>query len=649
MSRLALPVKALLIAAASAAAAPVFESAWLAHRIAALNSLALTDLARLFALISGEIWVAVATAHFAATALALAAAAALFRGRISTPAFLVASVSPAVAFILLLELTEPLEEIATWRHADVYWRVSSPLIALPAAFTLAFYAAIQMLSTLSRKLLPRTARHVLLSLLLLSAVLASAAYLRAYPSPGKSRLPVRVRTQTGRGAILTPGANVRVFFIGVDGATWDVIGPLAERGVLKNIAGLVERGSHGRMRTLKPTLSPLIWTTIATGLPPERHGIGGFVEYEVEGLTRNLSILPGRKPMKFWRNFLDGDHVVRTTIKRTSRSGAAVWNVLSAAGLSVNVVRWPVSFPPERVNGRMVTHRTYYELRGDPAEQTRGGAGGAEREITTSPPDFVSEIAPLLTRPEDLDPSAMSRFVVVNELFRRQFLQSDRYDKSSEASILKFIHNEDEFFNRVALYVLDNYPSRFFSLYIYGLDAVQHYFWKYMKPEDFSDVDPAKLETYGGVIRGYYEYVDETIGKILERADENTVVIVASDHGMESVAPEGAEGFRSGSHSNAPDGIFIIAGKGINRRAHALDVRPADVLPTILRIFGVPAARDVAGKTLDSALDEKTYPERKSVRSYEWTTEWTGGRPGGNNHVTENEMIERLKNLGYIK
>jgi len=69
---------------------------------------------------------------------------------------------------------------------------------------------------------------------------------------------------------------LKVFIIGIDGASWNVVGPLLEQGFLSNLGALIESGTHGNMNNLGETQSPIIWTTIATGKLPDQHRIQAF-------------------------------------------------------------------------------------------------------------------------------------------------------------------------------------------------------------------------------------------------------------------------------------------------------------------------------------------------------------------------------------
>jgi len=124
---------------------------------------------------------------------------------------------------------------------------------------------------------------------------------------------------------LTATPVSRVLVIGVDGLEWSVIRPLLQAGELPNIRALMERGSFGNLATMEPTLSPVIWTTIATGKSAGQHGI---------------------------HNFRDPDGKVYSSSRRTTR---ALWNIADRYGLSSNVVGWWTTWPAEEIRGVMVS------------------------------------------------------------------------------------------------------------------------------------------------------------------------------------------------------------------------------------------------------------------------------------------------------
>ena len=76
----------------------------------------------------------------------------------------------------------------------------------------------------------------------------------------------------------------RLLLVGWDAADWKIIEPLMARGEMPNVAGLVREGVRGNLATLHPPLSPMLWTSIATGKRPSRHGIHGFIEPTPDGM-----------------------------------------------------------------------------------------------------------------------------------------------------------------------------------------------------------------------------------------------------------------------------------------------------------------------------------------------------------------------------
>src|ERR1041385_1643059 len=123
----------------------------------------------------------------------------------------------------------------------------------------------------------------------------------------------------------------RVLLIGWDSADWKVIRPLIEAGLMPNLARLIGQGVSGNLGTIYPILSPMLWTSIATGKRPYKHGIHGFTEPMPDGSgVRPVSLL--------------------------SRKVKAVWNILNQNGKRSLVVGWWPSHPAEPINGAMVSN-----------------------------------------------------------------------------------------------------------------------------------------------------------------------------------------------------------------------------------------------------------------------------------------------------
>ncbi|MCZ6823117.1 MAG: alkaline phosphatase family protein, partial [Deltaproteobacteria bacterium] len=121
----------------------------------------------------------------------------------------------------------------------------------------------------------------------------------------------------------------RALLIGIDGATPRVMTPLLKAGRLPHLAKIAASGVYAPLRSHAPITSPRIWTSIATGMMPDHHGITGF-GYQDEAGVRRL--------------FLS-----------THREVPAIWNIASVAGLRVAVVNWWNTYPVEKLNGVVVS------------------------------------------------------------------------------------------------------------------------------------------------------------------------------------------------------------------------------------------------------------------------------------------------------
>ncbi|MBI5238713.1 MAG: alkaline phosphatase family protein [Deltaproteobacteria bacterium] len=121
----------------------------------------------------------------------------------------------------------------------------------------------------------------------------------------------------------------KIFVIGIDGATFDVINPLLSAGRLPNFARLMKKGSYGTLRSTIPCLSPAAWTSFMTGTNPAKHGILDF----------------------FGRNRNDCGAIF---FNASYRRIETVWSMASRLGRKAIVINVPMTFPPEKVNGVMI-------------------------------------------------------------------------------------------------------------------------------------------------------------------------------------------------------------------------------------------------------------------------------------------------------
>ena len=127
-----------------------------------------------------------------------------------------------------------------------------------------------------------------------------------------------------------------VAIIGMDGIEWRVVRRMIEEGELPNFKKIIENGVYAEMGTLEPMLSPPIWTTIATGVTPETHGITWFMVKDAHG-----NMIP---------------------VTSTQRKVKALWNIVSGEGRSVDVVGWWATWPAENIRGRIISDHMGFHI-----------------------------------------------------------------------------------------------------------------------------------------------------------------------------------------------------------------------------------------------------------------------------------------------
>ena len=157
------------------------------------------------------------------------------------------------------------------------------------------------------------------------------------------------------GASKSSSSN-KVIVLGIDGLDPKIMEKLMDGGELPNFSKLKETGSYRRLATANPSQSPVVWSSIATGSNPAYHGIFDFIIRNPQNYLPELSLTkmnPGN---------ITGSH---KSMFLHARQGNAFWRVTSENGVPTTVIRWPVTFPAEKISGRMLSGLGVPDIKGN--------------------------------------------------------------------------------------------------------------------------------------------------------------------------------------------------------------------------------------------------------------------------------------------
>ena len=436
-----------------------------------------------------------------------------------------------------------------------------------------------------------------------------------------------------------PPERPPILLLAVDGLEWDVLLPMVQRGEVPALRGLMERGVFGRLETLNPTASPIIWTTIATGKAPDDHGIHGFVYPDEEG---GLQL------------YTSADRQVK-----------AFWNVLTDQGLDAAVLGWWITWPAERVRGLMVAQTNTEAAVGvDEKHRLKKGALLEDAPGQVWPPAEEARVLELLRQVD----------AGLDGILEREYGLPAGALPEPEARLVEATRwslRADETYLRVALDRLARGKApAVTAVYTGGTDVIGHRFWRHAFPEQFeTQVPPDRVERFGGLLQASYRRVDRVLAELLELLPSDATVLVVSDHGMHAVqtdAPFGPDddlvSLLSGHHPDAPAGVVLAAGSGICPPAQglAIDALAAqdvpsvasvlDVTPTLLALLGLPVGADMAGRARTEWICPQ-WLERHPVRfvATHDTPQWQEQRARLRAQSSDlEERLDQLRGLGYV-
>jgi predicted AlkP superfamily phosphohydrolase/phosphomutase len=264
----------------------------------------------------------------------------------------------------------------------------------------------------------------------------------------------------------------KILVYGIDGGTLSLVGPWARRGELPNLAKLLGAGASGALRSTLHPLTPQAWSSFLTGMNPGKHGVFDFGR---------------RRPGSYSLTLTDS----------TSRRAPAIWSYLEEHDLSTGVVNLPLTFPLEPVHGFMVSGMHC------PSLDEALGPRSLMADVLEVAPDYVIDV--------------MSPWYSERDAF------------------LADVHKMTDARGRLALHLYKKHRPDLFIVVMVAVDRVCHALYEQMSDPKNHNRDGRAGWKYSGEVLRAYKAVDRVLGDFLQAIDDDTIVVVMSDHGFGSL------------------------------------------------------------------------------------------------------------------
>ena len=412
----------------------------------------------------------------------------------------------------------------------------------------------------------------------------------------------------------------KVLLIGWDSADWNMINPLLDAGQMPALEGLVNNGVVGNLSSMWPMLSPLLWTSIATGKRPFKHGITHFVEPDRQASTGLRSI------------------------RATQRRCKALWNILTQSGLRSNVVGWYATHPAEPVSGVIVSD--YYRNR----PSLTAGSTWPMAKGTVHPERLSELLSGLRVHPVELEAAHLLPFIP-------QAAQIDQQNDERLLALAKTLA-ECASVHNAATWLMENEPWDFTAVFYPTLDQLGHDFMCYHPPR-MEDIPEADFELFKDVMNGAYRYHDMMLHRLLQLAGEDTTVIICSDHGFHCGDKRPKDFLKSPDEQSALSelwhrhyGVICAQGPAIKKDDRVYGASVLDLTPLILTLFGLPCGADMDGnvpKVFERAIEPEKIPSWENVPGESGQLgPGAAGVDSSSDADDSEEAIRQLVALGYL-
>jgi tetratricopeptide (TPR) repeat protein len=408
-----------------------------------------------------------------------------------------------------------------------------------------------------------------------------------------------------------------VILVGLDGADWGLLDQYMQQGMMPTLQRLVREGVAGTVDTIQPPLSPLVWTTMMTGVDPTAHRILDFVRFNSSS---------GQKE----------------PITSDERKAPALWNMETWAGRTVGVFGLWATYPAEPVHGVMVSDRLFTFLFKE---------ASAPQGIVFPQADETWARSTVERTRQAINLAALRAYLP--SLSEAEYAAAagaeDPY--AHPVSALQRILIETQVYDELARDWIARAAPDLAIVYIQGTDSIGHTFAPFAPPRQ-PTIDPADYERYHDVPRKYFAKIDgllEAYRQIAER--RGGVLMLASDHGF-TWGDDRPPRLSSNAQATAAkwhrkQGLYVLWGKGIaprGRDAAATGV-VGQVCPTVLALTGLPLMQGSTGEPLPGTPPGSAAPPTDYQSLFHPVT---AAAPATATRAVDAQELAKLRSLGYV-
>ena len=348
----------------------------------------------------------------------------------------------------------------------------------------------------------------------------------------------------------------RVLFIGLDGATFSVLDPLFEKEIMPFLGKLAAEGVRAPLRTVIPPLTPPAWTSLMTGRSPGHHGVFDFFRME-SPTTRHI-------------HFMSSDDVRCETI----------WSMANRNGMQVNVLNFPLMFPPPKLQGNVVA----------------GWVPWKQFRLAVHPPELFDRLKQL----PGFNPRELAMDIKLEEKATEGCGHTE-YESWIELHIRR-----ERNWLEVARHLMTESPAALTAVMFDGVDKLQHLCWRFIENGGEGPFTEEWEHRVRDLCMTYFRRLDGVIEQLCELAGEDTNVMFSSDHGFgptwevfnvnQWLADNGYLKWRESARQDAQESATLGVGR-VARHTYLMDWDHTTAFATTPTSNGIYIAVDHDGKS----------------------------------------------------